>query len=150
MIRDLAQGYIALTKNFESLSLLAMRLILAYGFYEPALKKLTGFDGIVQWFDQSLHLPFPYLNAVMATATEVLGVILLALGLKTRMIAFPLMVVMVVAIVTVHGANGFAASQNGYEIPLYYMIMLFVLMTQGAGKISLDETLFKNWFSSKS
>lgn len=74
----------------------------------------------------------------MATGTEALVVIFLALGFKTRIISFPLMVI---AIVTVHGANGFPASQNGYEIPLYYMLMLFVLMTQGPGKISLDETV---------
>jgi putative oxidoreductase len=54
------------------------------------------------------------------------------------------MVVMVVAIVTVHLPHGFESGNNGFEIPLYYFIMLFVLMTHGAGKISLDGLLFKN------
>lgn len=127
-----------LLSSFQDLSLLLMRLALAYGFYEPALKKLTNFDHIVSWFDSSLHLPFPWLNAFMATATEALGVILIALGFKTRLISIPMMVVMIVAIVTVHWKNGFAASANGYEIALYYLLMLFVIATTGPGKFSID------------
>lgn len=138
-MNQLIQGIEKLLASFQSIALLAMRLILAYGFYEPALKKLTNFSSIVSWFDTGLHLPFPYINAVMATATEALGVIFLALGLKTRLISVPLMVVMLVAITTVHFKNGFAASGNGYEIPLYYLIMLFVLATTGPGKYSIDK-----------
>ncbi len=136
----------SLVKIFSSLqdvSLLFVRLILAYGFYGPAMKKLSNFAGVVQWFSEGLHLPFPYINAAMAVATEVSGVILLTLGLMTRLISIPMMVVMTVAISTVHWVNGFSASNNGYEIPLYYLIMLFLLLTTGPGKISLDEIILK-------
>ena len=138
-MNQLIQSVEKILASFQSLALLAMRLVLAYGFYEPALKKLTNFGSIVSWFENSLHLPFPYLNAVAATATEALGVICLALGLKTRLISVPLMVVMLVAITTVHLKNGFAASANGFEIPFYYLIMLFVLATTGPGKYSIDK-----------
>jgi putative oxidoreductase len=138
-MNKLTQGITKLLSSFQSLSLLFMRLILAYGFYGPALKKLTNFDSIVAWFTNSLHLPFPYINAVLATTAEALGVVLLALGLKTRLISIPLMITMIVAIVTVHWKNGFAASANGYEIPLYYFIMLFVLATTGPGKYAIDK-----------
>ena len=53
------------------------------------------------------------------------------------------MVVMVVAITLVHLPNGFSSGDNGFEIPLYYLIMLFVLLTHGAGKISVDALLHK-------
>jgi hypothetical protein len=46
---------------------------------------------------------------------------------------------MIVAIKTVHWANGFDAGNNGFEIPLYYLIMLLTLMVFGSGKISLDN-----------
>jgi putative oxidoreductase len=121
-------------------ALLATRLILAYGFYTPAISKLTNIDSVAQWF-ASLGIPFPVLNAYMAGGTELLGVILLSLGLMTRFIALPLMVVMVVAITTVHLEHGFAAADNGFEIPLYYLIFLFILATHGSGKWSVDRWL---------
>ena len=137
---------IRIFSSFQDFSLLIVRLILAYGFYGPAMKKLNDFQAVQEWFRDSLHLPFPHLNAVLAVTTEVSGVILIFLGLMTRFISLPMMVVMVVAIATVHWSNGFHASNNGFEIPLYYMIMLFVLLSTGPGKFSLDETIFKKYF----
>ena len=87
--------------------------------------------------------PFPLMNAYLATATEIAGVVLLILGLATRIISIPLMIVMVVAIFTVHISNGFAAGDNGFEIPLYYFIMLFTLVIYGSGKVSIDYLISK-------
>ena len=50
---------------------------------------------------------------------------------------------MVVAITTVHLAHGFASASNGFEIPLYYMLFLFIFTTHGAGKFSVDYFLFE-------
>jgi len=129
--------------NFQSLSLLLARFAVAYGFLDPAMKKWADIDAIAGWFG-SMGIPFPTLNAYMAASTEVLGVVLLTLGLFTRLISVPLMVVMVVAIVTVHLAHGFSAGDNGFEIPLYYLLFLFIFMSHGAGKFSLDHLLFGN------
>jgi putative oxidoreductase len=145
-MHKIPQAIIKLLRSFQGLSLLFMRLILAYGFYEPAVRKLSNFDATVASFTNNLHLPYPYLSAVLAATAEALGVVFLALGLKTRLICVPLMVTMLVAITVVHWKDGFAASANGYEIPLYYFIMLFVLATTGPGKYSLDETALKKWF----
>jgi putative oxidoreductase len=49
-----------------------------------------------------------------------------------------MMFVMVVAILTTHISNGFAAGDNGFELPLYYFLMLFALVVYGSGKYSLD------------
>jgi len=131
-----------LFSNFQSIFLLLARLTLAYGFYEPAMKKWSDIGSIAQWFD-SLGIPFPTLNAYMAATTELLGVILLTLGLFTRLISIPLMVVMLVAIFTVHIGNGFSAGDNGFEIPLYYFLFLGIFLSHGAGKISVDNFIFK-------
>jgi len=130
-------------QNLKDLPLLLMRIVLAIGFYGPAMMKIKNFDNIVQWFG-SIGIPFPTLNAYLATGTETLGFILLFLGLGTRLIAIPLMVTMIVAIVTVHLGHGFEAGNNGFEIPLYYLIMLFTLLVYGSGKYSLDYFLSKN------
>ncbi len=78
-------------------------------------------------------------NAYLAASTEMAVVILLPLGFMVRFISLPAIVTMVVAIVTVHIDNGFEASANGFEIPLYNLIMLFLLFSHGAGKFSIDR-----------
>ena len=130
----------------RDIPLLVIRLVLAYGFYEPAMKKLQNFDDIIVWFGQ-MGIPFPTLNAYMATATELTGVVCLTLGLATRLISIPLIVVMLVAIETVHLEHGFACSGNGFEVPFYYIVMLFTLFVYGAGKASIDYLLARKMLS---
>ncbi len=134
-----------LTKNIlnqgQNISLLFARLAIAYGFYEPAMQKWSDIGSVASWFE-SIGIPFPALSAYMAASTEVLGVVLLTLGLFTRLISIPLIVVMIVAIATVHLGHGFSAGDNGFEIPLYYMLFLALFASLGAGKLSLDYLLF--------
>jgi len=129
-------------ENLKDLPLLFLRLILAYGFWITANMKLGNVSGIANWFE-SMNYPFPLLNAYLATITETAGVILLALGLGTRLISVPLIIVMLVAITTVHWGNGFDAGDNGSEIPLYYILMLIVLIVYGPGRISIDNLIEK-------
>ncbi len=133
--------------SLRDIPLLLIRLILAYGFYGPAMKKLGNPDAVASWF-ASMNYPLPTVSAYLAGITEFAGFILLALGFGTRIISAPLMFIMIVAIATVHWSAGFAASANGFEIPLYYFIMLSVLLVNGSGKISLDYAI-KNIFCKK-
>ncbi|MCK9422201.1 MAG: DoxX family protein [Bacteroidales bacterium] len=126
--------------RLKSMILLMLRLVLAYGFYETARMKWGNISGVADWF-QSMNYPFPVANAYLAASTEALGVVLLFLGLGTRLISLPLMFVMVIAILTVHISHGFEAGRNGFEIPLYYLLMLFTLLVYGSGKISIDHLI---------
>ncbi len=126
----------------DSLVLLLMRLALAYGFYVPAKMKWNDINAIGGWFE-SMGYPFPLLNAYLAGITEVAGVVLLVLGLGTRLISIPLIFVMLVAIFTVHIGNGFDAGGNGFEIPLYYILMLATLVVYSGGKYSADYLISK-------
>ena len=117
-------------------------MVVAYGFFEPAINKWKDIGGIADWFG-SIGIPLPTLNAYMAVTTEIVGVVLLTLGLFIRVISVPLMVVMVVAITMIHLSNGFSAGDNGFEIPLYYLLFLFIFASHGAGKFSLDYFLFE-------
>lgn len=73
------------------------------------MNKIAGFDGIVSWFDTGLGLPFPTLMAGLATGTEIVGAILLLIGLGVRWISLPLIITMLVAVFTVHLTNGWQA-----------------------------------------
>ncbi len=136
-IKSLVHTFITKTSSLKDLPPLMFRLMLAYGFYEPAMQKFNNFATIPAWFEK-IGIPFPTLNAYMAVGTELAGVALLTLGLATRFISVPLIVVMLVAIKTVHWQHGFACGDNGFEVPFYYMLMLFSLIVTGAGKFSLD------------
>ena len=118
--------------------LLSIRLVLAYGFFAPAKNKLENISSIVSWF-KNLGIPFPEINAYLATGTEVLAVIFLTFGIFTRYISIPLIGIMLVAIFTVHINNGFESAKNGFEIPLYYILLLFTLFFYGGGKFSVHR-----------
>lgn len=141
-MKKLINKYYKVLDALKDLPLLIFRVVLVYGFYSPSIYKITDFSGTANWFE-SLGMPFPLLNAYMAGITEFAGVILLTLGLGTRLISFPLIITMVVAIFTVHYKNGFPAIHNGVEIPLYFIFMLITLMVYGPGKLSVDYFLQK-------
>ena len=130
-----------LLDHFQSLALLFARLAVAYGFYQPALLKWSNFDNTVAWFAE-LGIPFAPLTTFLTASFEIVGVVLLSLGLFTRFISIPLMVILVGAIVTVHIGHGFSAGDNGFEIPLYYFLFLAFFASRGAGKFSLDRVIF--------
>lgn len=88
---------------------LLLRLIVAPVMIEAGWKKLVGFENTVRWFDRSLGLPLPEVMAALATSAELVGGVLLLIGLGTRFVAVPLMVTMVVAAVSVHWQNGWLA-----------------------------------------
>lgn len=163
-IKDIYKEFTRLSEYTQSLGLLFLRLIVAYTFFAPAMMKWNDIGAVAQWF-AAMGIPFPTLNAYMSATTEIVGVVFLTLGLFTRFISIPLIIIMFVAIATVHGVNGFAfvdegtefvnayvngtliegtmiKLNNGYELVLYYTLMLFVLFGQGGGKFSLDRLIF--------
>lgn len=136
-MKNLYEKYKNALDKLKDLPPLIFRIILVYGFYSPAIYKVSDFGGTAEWF-ASMGIPMPTLNAYLAGITEISGVVLLTLGLGTRIIAFPMIFTMIVAIFTVHIDNGFSAAHNGYEIPLYFIFMLISLMIYGPGRISID------------
>ncbi|MFT7823288.1 MAG: DoxX family protein [Sulfurimonas sp.] len=126
----------------RNIVLLLIRLILAYGFTQPAILKMNNIEETVTWFAE-LAIPFPELMAYLVTGFESAGIILLIIGLFTRYISVVLAAVMMGAIFFVHLPNGFSAADNGMEIPLYYFIFFSLLISYGAGKFSLDRLFFE-------
>ena len=135
-------------------SLLLVRLVLGIVMFPHGAQKVLGWwgghglDATLQGF--TTHMGIPLVFAWLAIAAEFLGSLGLIVGLLTRIAAFGIAVVMVVAVVMVHGANGFfmnwAGNQKGegFEYHLLALAAALVLMIDGAGKASLDRALTRD------
>ena len=127
----------------KHLFILFARLLIAYGFAQPALMKLHNMSDTATWFS-SIHIPFPVLTSYLVVSIEVTGIVFLILGLFTRQISVLLSFVMLGAMAFVHVPHGFSVSDNGIEIPLYYLMFLLIFASFGAGKYSFDRLIFKD------
>ncbi len=94
---------------FNWVPALGLRLMLAPVLIVAGLNKFEHFDNTVTWFGEGLGLPVPGLLAFVAAATELVGGLLLVIGLAVRWISVPLMFTMVVAAATVHWEHGWFA-----------------------------------------
>ncbi len=119
----------------------ALGAVFAYHGYDKVFVKgvpmITGFMA-------SLGLPFPTLMAYLLSYGELVGGILLILGLLTYWVTIVDMVIGAVAFVTVHMANGFSASNGGYEFIMLIFAASFALFISGPGKYSIDHMFRKN------
>ncbi|MDB5291133.1 MAG: DoxX family protein [Phycisphaerales bacterium] len=82
----------------------------------------------------------PAIGAYTAMTAELVCGALLVIGLFTRFAAVPLIVVMLVALITVHGRNGFFLP-TGYEFVLSLLGGLLALLLAGPGTLAIDDVI---------
>ncbi len=128
----------------DYLGLLGLRLLLAWEFGEAGLEKLRG----ANWFAEIQdRFPFPFdaipaeISWQLVTWVEIAGAIALVLGLGTRVFGLSLMILTAVAWASVHAGLGYNVCQNGFKLPLMYLVMLLPLVLAGPGKASLDHLI---------
>ncbi|WP_413560545.1 DoxX family protein [Bdellovibrio sp. HCB209] len=86
---------------------------------------------------ESVGFPMPVVFAYAAALTELVGGVLLALGLLTRPVGLFLAFTMFVAGVFIHGADPF----NVKELAFFYMFVYIFFACYGGGRFSLDNKL---------
>lgn len=130
----------------EWLPQLALRLLLAWEFGESGIEKFKGEN----WFaDIQNKFPFPFdlipanISWFLATWSELLGAVALVVGLFTRFFSVSLFILTIVAWVAVHAGNGYNVCDNGFKLPLIYLVLLLPLIFRGPGTLSLDHLLWK-------
>ncbi|WP_241481797.1 HvfX family Cu-binding RiPP maturation protein [Rheinheimera mesophila] len=99
-------------QRLDFLALLLLRLYLTPVMMQAGWTKLENFDSTLSWFanpDWGLGLPAPALLLSLVILLELAGGLALLLGLFTRLTAVGLSITMLVAMVTVHGKNGWLA-----------------------------------------
>ncbi len=122
------------------------RIAFGQAFALTGWGKLNNLDKITSYFE-SLGIPFASLQAPMIGAFELVGGILLILGLGTRFAAMVLLSTMVVALLTAHGSDIAAAFRldKGFDevAPVPYLVAMLWLLAKGPGRISGDALLAK-------
>lgn len=120
---------------------LLVRLSLAAVFIPSGWGKLHDLAKVTSFFAE-LGIPMPGVNAAVASTTELLGGVLIAFGLFTRLASLPLAFTMLIAIVTAKRAeiDGVASLFAFNEFT--YLACLVWLAVAGAGAFSLDRLFF--------
>src|ERR1700730_18086432 len=126
--------------------LVLIRLVLGLMMAAHGAQKLFGWfggDGLAgtAGFFDSMGFRPGRLFATAASASEVGGGVLVALGLFGPVGSALMGAVMIVAAVSVHWQNGLFAASNGIELPLLYAAGAAALTLTGPGSYSLDEML---------
>lgn len=133
-----------------------IRLIVGYGFMEHGYAKIAhGPDSFANIL-HALGVPLPHFMAWATIAIELVGGFAVFVGTVVPLVSGPMIVVLLVAIFTVHTPNGFSSiklqsvdaagahfGQPGYETDLLYMAGIFALLLGGVGPFALDRLLFK-------
>lgn len=128
--------------------LLVLRIWLGYRMFTAGYSSVIGILTSVderaffqKWFGDELHFPIPVVMAFLAKGSEVLGGILVFIGLFTKKGAMLIVFTMFIATVTCNLGKNFNID-GGFTISYSLFASIFILW--GAGKFSLDNLFFNN------
>ncbi|AVM64059.1 DoxX family protein [Dietzia sp. oral taxon 368] len=111
-------------------------VLIAHGWEKFAI---NGIEGTGAFFD-SVGIPGATAAAAVVGVIELVGGILLILGLLTPLVAV-LVVVMIGAFFTVHAGSGVYVSNNGWELVAVVGLAAAVFGLVGPGRYSVDAVL---------
>jgi len=142
IIRGKVAGWLAPQRiALESLVLLIIRLYWGWEFFLTGRGKLSDLEKPAQFF-QSLGIPFPHQQAILVGITECVGGLFLLVGLASRLISVPQMILLTVAYLTADidkfkmifsDPDKFLAADE--FLFLFAVVLVFVF---GPGRFSLD------------
>jgi putative oxidoreductase len=130
----------------QSLLLLAIRLYWGWQFAETGWGKLAHLDKVTGYF-QSLGIPFPEFNVILAGSTEFIGGMMLFLGLGSRLICLPLIFTLIVAYLTTEqdALHSLFSDPDKFvtATPFEFMFAAIIVLVFGPGRFSLDYLIGK-------
>ena len=148
MIRKLYTLLIAIASKLQSALLLAVRLYWGYQFIQTGWGKLQNLDRVTHFF-ASLGIPAPALNAAFVSGLELVGGILLAAGLGSRLISLLFVGDMVVAYVTADRVAflSFVSDPDKFvgAAPCTFLCASLLILIFGPGPWSLDALIARRF-----
>ncbi|WP_200801543.1 DoxX family protein [Bacillus sinesaloumensis] len=130
-------------ENKFELGSLIIRIVLGITFFVHGLDKFRGgVENTAGWFDS---IGLPGFLAYGVASIELVGGIMLILGLFSRIVSILFAVIMVGAIVKVKLAIGFLGNGQmaGYELDLAFLAMAVMLIITGSKAFALDQFIVK-------
>src|SRR5258706_5846459 len=125
--------------RFRSPVLLALRLIAGFAFYQTGKGKVA--SPPVEFFTK-LGLPFPLFTATFVGYVEMIGGLLLLIGLFSRLTALVLMVNMSVAYLTadIESVRKLSSEPDLFlsASPFAYWVVSLIVLLFGPGAFALD------------
>ena len=143
-----------MSDNIIKLAPLPLRLILGIGFVYHGFPKLFSAEGHQMFLGmlQGIGVPAPELTAWLIGVLELAGGVALIAGALVTVTSTLLIANMLVAVFTVHLANGFnfinivgmsdggpQFGMPGFEVPLLYIAGLAALAVKGPSFLSVDQ-----------
>ena len=148
MIPQLILRFATAASWLRSPFLLLVRGYWGWQFFGTGQGKLLNLERTAGFFD-SLHIPFPHLNAVVAGSTECLGGLLLLAGLGSRVISVPLIVTMIVAYATadLEAVQAIFSDTDKFltAAPFQFLFAAVLVLVFGPGRLSLDELIARRF-----
>jgi putative oxidoreductase len=126
----------------EKISTLApfpIRIMAGIAFILHGLPKFENLQG-TQGFFASVGIPADL--ALLIGLLEVIGGVLLIVGLITRITSILFTIEMICAVLIVKADNGFMG-QGGFEVDLLLMSISISLLLSGPGRISIERDVLK-------
>jgi putative oxidoreductase len=129
------------TSFLQSLLLLVIRLYWGWGFFLTGKGKLMDLEKPTEYF-QSLGIPLPHAQAILAGVTECFGGLLLIAGLCSRLISIPLTILLTVAYLTADldkvkvlfsDTDKFLGADE-----FLFLFVVVIVFAFGPGKFSID------------
>jgi putative oxidoreductase len=111
-----------------------LRIVTGLLLLQHGTGKIIGFPAGLPYIDK-LPLPMLYFTGLM----ELIGGLLIVIGLFTRPVAFVLSGFMAAAYFIAHFPMNFFPVLNGGELAILYCFVFLYLAAAGAGPISLDR-----------
>ena len=138
-----ATWVLGLLHRWRWLGPLVVRLVFGYFWLETGIAKVHNLESFTQRF-VGWGIPYPAFSAALSAWTELLGGLLLMLGLFTRLVTIPMIINMIVAVTLVVSSNLMGLDDYVEADEVVYTLIFFWFLVAGPGKASLD-TLVARW-----
>lgn len=127
-----------------SIGLAALRIVLGVVFIAHGAQKFAqGIPGTAQAF-AGMGVPLAEVAAPLVAGLELVGGVLLVLGVATRVLGLLLAVDMVVAGLLAHTTAGFFAQDGGFEYVLVLAVASLAVALTGPGRWSVDALMLRS------
>jgi len=139
---------IRVASSLQSPFLLAVRLYWGWQLMQTGWGKLSDIQKVIDFFT-TLGIPAPAFNARFVGGLELVGGILLMLGLASRLIAVPLVISLTVAFITADREalqSVFSDPDKFYAAaPYTFLFACLIVLIFGPGKISVDALIARRY-----